>query len=154
MHRGLKALLVAGVLIVPLFLIFVVWAAEPADPNVFIDPKSPNYPAAVQSLQSTSDLLVTVAMAVLAAIGLLVARLAKASPVIVAFAALGFIGSLMSIFFACRIGFLSAFTLAATNGNVVALLDLLDNQAVATLIAGLSLAAIAVLEALDGKKPA
>ena len=43
----------------------------------------------------------------------------------------------------------SAFTLAATKADIATLLGLLDNQAIATLVAGLSLAAIAVLEALD-----
>ena len=149
MHRGLKALIVGGVIVFPLFLIFYVWAPPAADPAVVIDPKSPNYVAAVQSLQSTSDLLVTVAMAVLGAIGLLMVRLARANTAIVAFAALGFFGALMSIFFASRLGFTSAFTLAATKADIATLLGLLDNQAIATLVAGLSLAAIAVLEALD-----
>lgn len=149
MNKRLKALIVAGVILVPLFLIFYVWAAPAADPAVVIDPKSPNYPAAVQSLQSTSDLLVTVAMAVLGAIGLLMVRLKRANAPVVAFAALGFVGALMSIFFASRLGFTSAFTLAATKGDIATLLALLDNQAISTLVAGLSLAAIAVLEALD-----
>jgi hypothetical protein len=152
MHRGLKTLLVAAVIVVPLFLILFVWAPPPQDPSLLIDPRSPNYPAAVQSLQNTSDLLVTVSMAVLGAIGLLVARLGKSTVTIMVFAAIGFMGSLMSIYFGCRVGFTAALTLAATRVDVMPLLDLLNNQAISALVAGLSLAAIAVLEAFPEKK--
>jgi len=144
---SMKAFYVAGVILVPLILVFFVWTPNAPDPGLVLDPSAENYPAAILSLRSTSDLLVTVAMAVLGAIGLLMVRLRRASPLIVGLAATGFIGSLMSIFFACRVGFNSAITLAAPKGNVEMVTDMLNNQAMATLLAGLSLAAIAVLEA-------
>jgi len=151
MNRRLKPLFVAGVIIVPLILIFFVWPPPSEQPGMVLEPNSLNYPAAVLSLRSTSDLLVTVSMGVLGGVGLLMVRMAKADPLIIAFAGLGFIGALMSIFFASRLGFLAAFTLASPKGDIPAMLSMLNNQALATLLAGLSLAAIAVLEAFADK---
>lgn len=146
-RRRQKALYVAGVILLPLLLVFFVWTPDAPDPGLVLDRNALNYPAAVLSLRSTSELLVTVAMAVLGAIGLLMVRLRRSSPLIVGLAATGFIGALMSIFFACRVGFNAAITLAAPGGNVEKVTEMLNNQAMATLLAGLSLAAIAVLEA-------
>jgi len=143
-----KLLSVAVVILIPLFLIFYVWAPPPQDTDLVLDTGAVNYPAAVLSLRSTSELLVTVAMAVLGAIGLMVARGARSGALIIGLAATGFIAALMVIFFAGKVGVLAAYTLAAPNGgDVASMLAMLNNEAVATLIAGLSLAVIAVLEA-------
>lgn len=149
--RVVKMLYVAAVIAVPLILIMWVWAPAPEEASMHLDPKSPNFPAAIQSLRSTSDLLVTVAMAVLGAIGLLMVRLGRSSPLIVGFAATGFFGALMGIFFAGKVGFLAAFALASPKSDIRMMLEMLNLQAVATLIAGLSLASIAVLEAFEDK---
>jgi len=150
--RRLRWLFVAGVILVPIILIFFVWPPARPDPLMVLDPKAENYPAAVASLRSTSDLLVTVAMGVLGGIGLLMVRLSRANPLVIGFAGAGFIGALMSIFFASRLGFLAAFTLAAPKHDIPGMLSMLNNQALATLVAGLSLAAIAVLEAFADKE--
>jgi len=147
MHRGLKALYVAGVIFIPLILIMYVWAPPPEQPGQMLDPRSPNFPAAVQSLRSTADLLVSVSMGVLGGIGLLMVRLGRSNPLIVFLAATGFMGALMTIFFACQVGFLGAVTLASPRGDLPRLLEMLNNAALSTLVAGLSLASIAVLEA-------
>jgi cytochrome bd-type quinol oxidase subunit 2 len=152
-QRARKLFSVAVVLLVPLFLIFYVWAPPPQDAELVLDTRAVNYPAAVLSLRSTSELLVTVAMAVLGAIGLIVARGARSGPLIIGLAATGFVAALMVIFFAGKVGVLAAYTLAASNGDhVAALLSMLNNEAVATLVAGLSLAVIAVLEAFAAEK--
>ena len=151
-QRVVKMLYVAGVILVPLILILWVWAPAPEEADMMLDPRSPNFPAAIQSLRSTSDLLVTVAMAVLGAIGLLMVRLGRSSPLIVGFAAAGFLGALMGIFFAGTVGFLAAFALASPKSDIQMMMEMLNFQALATLIAGLSLASIAVLEAFADKE--
>ena len=143
-------LLVLFVIAVPSILIFWVFAPPPLDLPASIDPKAPGYVAAVERLQSSSDMLVTVTLAIAGAAGVLTARAKKAKTLIAFFAGLTFTSAVVSIFFASRIGHAGALTLAAVQGDILALANMFDAQATSALCAGLFLAALAVVDAGTG----
>lgn len=140
-------ILVLLVLTVPAFLIFYVLAPAPLDLPASIDPKAATYSDAVERLQSSSEMLVTVTLAIAGAAGVLTARAKRAKPFIATFASLTFTCAIVSIFFASRIGYAGALTLAANDGDILSLLNMFDSQGISALLAGIFLGSLAVIEA-------
>jgi hypothetical protein len=140
-------ILVALVLTVPAILIFYVLAPAPLDLPACIDPHAATYADAVERLQSSSEMLVTVTLAIAGAAGVLTARAKKAKTLIAVCASLTFTCAVVSVFFASRIGYAGALTLAANDGDILSLVSIFDSQGIATLLAGLFLGALAVVEA-------
>ena len=147
MKKGWITLLVLLVLFIPSILIFWVFAPAALDLPSTIDPKASTYGDAVERLQSSSEMLVTVTLAITGAAGLLTARTKNRNALIAIFAFLTFTSAVVSVFFASRVGYAGALTLAADEGDILALASMFDAQAISALLAGLFLAAIAVIDA-------
>jgi hypothetical protein len=113
------------------------------------DPKAAHYPDAIERLESTSEALITVALATIGGAGFLLLR--RSSVALLAGAAAVFMCSVQSLYYATMLGHFSALTLAADQGDIKNLVPLLDNQALALLAAGISLALTAGIAAFTGE---
>ena len=149
MKRGsfLGAMPAIAVAVVPIALVWIVAADISAItiPAAF-KPNAEHYPEAIERLESTSQMLVTVTLATLGAAGFLLMNNRSALNAAAAFAIFGC--SVLSLYYATKLGFYAAVSLAADQGDIVRIAPLLDNQAIAALVAGLMMGGMAMISGM------
>jgi hypothetical protein len=115
---------------------------SPIEPTSAFDPKAEHYPEAIERLENTSQMLVTITLATLGAAGLIVTR--SSSVLQRGAAASVFFCSVASLYCATKLGYAAALTLAADKGDITRIAPLLDSQALAALVAGFVLGGMAI----------
>lgn len=145
--RGFGAFMLAIVPVATAWLLAI--DAGPIETPATFNPKAEAYPDAIERLEATSQMLVTVVLATLGGAGLLIFR---QSSILMRAAGLAVFGcSVQALYYATKLGYASALTLAAEQGDITRLSPLLDNQAMATLIAGFVLGVMVLLAGLSEK---
>lgn len=148
--RRSSALLFAGLSIVIPYL-WIVYFLKGSDLILTprsLDPASEGYRVGIERISSTSDNLITIALAILGANVIWFLRDKRPGRLRHAFVYGIFLGCVTSIYFGIKLGFMAGLTLASNEPDIVPLLQMLTSQALFALFSGLGLSGLVVFHSI------